>query len=218
MSRHPMRVALLVLAALAVAWSTAPDDDAAPTDAPRVLTTIWHPEHGGLSVATPGGNRLVIGPAALGSSEPRLELTLATLSDDVEIVEALALPFVMHGLAVALVVKDGTRHEYRYLTNRRLTYGDVTLQAREDDLVMGDGPDDWLFTDPIFSEEGEPFRLVELSSPGGDSLVLGFRRGSLRHAGKRAVEQKLFVDTCPASVDPIMPGRTGLYEVSVGAH
>jgi hypothetical protein len=56
-------------------------------------------------------------------------------------------------------------------------------------------------------------------NPGGDSLEITFRRGSVPLARSKDVQldELVFVDTCPGSPEVLQPGRAELLRVAGSA-
>jgi hypothetical protein len=65
----------------------------------------------------------------------------------------------------------------------------------------------WLTSAPIFTSEGEAWRIVDVRCPGGDSLELTFRRGTVPTDAKSApsFEERVYANGGPGR-DPALGG------------
>lgn len=120
----------------------------------------------------------------------RSELTLADLSPEARIVAVEIVPYMESGVALGLSIALGDGFEYRYLLQRE---GDVGGERR----VAGRPAKitDWLLSAPLFADLGAVYRIVDVHSPGGDTLELTFRRG-VPETPER-LDEVVVVDVCP---------------------
>lgn len=144
---------------------------------------------GGLSVSARGDRDL-----AVRVGDRVVRPPLGRLPDGARVVAARIAPY-RGGVALGLVVRSGGEHTYH---------------------LLHDGTDgrSWILSDPIFRDGGEPFRVVDVHNPGGDTLQLTFHRGHLRIGGS-GLEAKVYTDTCPLFTSVGVKGRTELVDLDI---
>lgn len=124
----------------------------------------------------------------------RSVMTLAELPAGARLHALEAAPLMESGTVVAVVVEVEGGFEYRYLCRRQA--GEWGPRSVGGDLQASDG---WWLTSALFREAGEPYRIVDAHSPGGDSIELTFRRGSVDVRGTEVrLDEVLVVDDCPS--------------------
>jgi hypothetical protein len=125
----------------------------------------------------------------------RSVLTLAGLPAGARLHALEAAPLMESGTVVAVVVEVEGGFEYRYLCRRQA--GEWGTRSVGDDLQASDG---WWLTPALFGERGDPYRIVDVYSPGSDSFELTFRRGwpSIRGAEVR-LDEVIVTDECASS-------------------
>ena len=115
------------------------------------------------------------------------------------------------GLVLGLAVQSGETTSYYYMC----TMGDVMAC----EVAPHDRPrlyDSWVLSVPLFSSTGQPYRIVDVWNPGGDSVELTFRRGMLggvQVGGPPVVDERIFHDKCPP-FPGLVARKTGLVSVS----
>ena len=145
----------------------------------------------------------------------RRELDLATLPEGQRVIEVRASGYTDSGLVLALTIEEGEQRSYRFALTRELA---PALEA-ETAASTAASPTSWWLSPPIFSDPGAPYRIVDVHNPGGDSLEITFRRGTVplaRSHGAR-LDELVFVDTCPGSPQVLQPGRAELLRVAGSA-
>ncbi len=173
----------------------------------------WAPGLGRVEIFRIGGRNLrleIEGPAGA----TRRELELATLPADRQVIQARVAAFMESGLVLALVVEEGDRRSYRFALTRELAPDRPTEEvqsAPSAELTT------WWLSEPIFSDAGAPYRIVDLHNPGGDSLEITFRRGSipLGRMQESSLDELVFVDSCPGPEAAVLqPGRSNLLRLT----
>jgi hypothetical protein len=116
------------------------------------------------------------------------------------------------GLVLALTIEEGDQRSYRFAPTRQLAPG---LEA---EIVgnISDGMTSWWLSQPIFSDPGAPYRIIDVHNASSDYLEITFRRGFARldRFSEGQLDELVFVDPCPfaASAD-FQAGRTQLIRV-----
>jgi hypothetical protein len=204
-----MKLACLSFAVLCL---TLPPQDA-PATAPAlaIRDSAWSPALGRIEVALIGPRSVslsVEGPA--GSSHR--DLHLSGLPDGARLQAVRCSAFMDSGVMLALVTAEGESYSYRYAGTRRLA-SDATTERTERSPTQITS---WGLSDPIFTEGGAPYRIVDVHNPGSDSLEITFRRGApgLSDRGTPELDELIFVDTCPGFPVGLQAGRSGLLRAS----
>ena len=196
---------LALLAALAL---LAPQPPADTRPAPHAVAVTRAGKV--VSVGIPSERRLRFGMEREGTLAHH-DLDLDALPENARLLTAQLGAFGDEGLAVLLAIESGAEVQYRYL----FTPGDPLrgeLVAGDAFAAAGAGPENpWSLSEPLFTSSGEPYRLVEIHNPGGDSLEMTFRRGSLQGVRDRSaalgVDERIIHDVCPMS-GALQPGRS----------
>jgi hypothetical protein len=188
---------LLFLAASASLWPRLPDD-ARP--APHAVTVTRAGEVVSVGVLS---ERTLRFSTERGGASAHHDLELDALPEGARLLAVQLGAFVDKGLAALLAIESGTDVQYRYL----FTPGDPLrgeLVAGDAFAAMGAVPENpWSLSEPLFTSSGEPYRLVEIHNPGGDSLEMTFRRGSMQGIRDRSValgvDERIIHDVCPTA-------------------
>jgi hypothetical protein len=193
-----MKFVILVAGAALIAWTL--HVPAPPSAATRpVDATVTRDGHVvSVTIESPRGLRF---HAQRESGEVRHDLDLSSLPPESRVVSAQLGAFGEHGLAVALAIASDAGTEYRWL----FTPGDpLAGELLAPGHLANTGPErssGWTLSGPLFTSSGEPYRLVDIHNPGGDSLELTFRRGELQGvregAGSLSLDERIVHDTCP---------------------
>ncbi|MCZ6572991.1 MAG: hypothetical protein O7C98_07465 [Planctomycetota bacterium] len=110
---------------------------------------------------------------------------LEGLTDDARIVSARVAAFG-RGLILALAVRSDAGYMYHFLHNGRGGQGWSPKQ-------------EWLLSEPLFTDTREPWKIVDVCNPEGDTLQITFQRGALDPRGDtpRGLEVRVYSDVCP---------------------
>ena len=183
----------------------------------RPATVGTPPQAARLEVAVDGPSRVraslfpAVGPdAPAGPGVLVREVELADAIGGARLREARGTRFADSGVALALALDlpDGGT-EYRYAVTRDLGLCPPLAAAA---AAGAPAPGGWSLVAPIFRAVGAPYRIVEVHNPGSDALEITFRRG-WPGTSASAVDERIFVDTCPGGAEAVQPGRSALYEV-----
>ena len=200
-----MRLALLVTCLALNAWPIRPPVAPRPAD-PRPLDATVTRDGEVVSVTIEAPNRLRL-HAQRVQGEVTHDLDLAGLPSESRLVGAQLGAYGDRGLALALALEVAAGTEYRWL----FTLGDPldgqVLEPPQTNANVG-----WTLSGPLFASSGEPYRLVDIHNPGGDSLELTFRRGALRGVRERAagfsIDERIVHDVCPLPAQLAMEGSS----------
>ena len=175
---------------------------------------FWTHGLGRVEVQRIGGHQLLIEIA--GRTGPtRRELDLATLPEGHRVIEVRGSGYMDSGLVLALTIEEGNQRSYRFAVTRDLA---PALNTETVGSTIT-GLTSWWLSQPIFSDAGAPYRIVEVHNPGGDSLEITFRRGFVQLDRSRdpQMDELVFVDTCPSAIQVLQPGRAELLRVTQSA-
>jgi hypothetical protein len=146
-------------------------------------------------------------------------LVLDMLRDGTRI-EAVRLGPYLDGLAMGLhLVKDGV-HDYRYLvTASDILSTGIASELFTDPVATGKDPwqpRPWTLSPSLFTTSDAPYRIVDISRPGGDELELTFRRAGLvgvrDRNGQLTIDERIFRDVC-AGAPMVAKGKSTLVKV-----
>ena len=114
-----------------------------------------------------------------------LKPDLEGLADGAQIVSARVAAFG-RGLILGLAVHGDAGYTYHFLHNGGGGRGWSPNQ-------------EWLLSEPLFTDAGEPWRIVDVVNPEGDTLQITFQRGVLnpREEPARGLEVRVYSDVCP---------------------
>ncbi len=201
-----MKIAIAVALFLGLVQSTPHS-----TEDPAPLDLDWLPGLGQVSVSAEG-HRLRVSVQA-DASQSVQEFDLDELPSTARINAVKAGPWYgLAGIALVLAIEDGESTEYRLLLSREGRFDGDTLRSAS----LSTGTLGWFLSQPLFSSQGEPYRIVDVHNPGdGDALEITFRRGwPDLHSRDPRVDEKIFFDSCGGYwPEPLQPGRAVLYEV-----
>ncbi len=188
-----------------------PQDSASPAEHEGSWDAAWSTGLGRIEVSQTGPRSLSLSVAEPAGNPPRT-LELDGLPAGARVRELRVAAFMESGVVLALVVEEGGGHTYRFAATRELT-ADRTTELVQ---LRPEGLSGWGISEPIFSDPGAPYRIVDVHNPGSDSLEITFRRGPARLTRERGSEldELIFVDSCPIFPVPLMPGRSELLRVS----
>ena len=110
---------------------------------------------------------------------------LEGLTGDAQIVSARVAAFG-RGLILALAVRGDAGYTYHFLHNGGGGRGWSPKQ-------------EWLLSEPLFTDAGAPWKIVDVVNPEGDTLQITFQRGVLKRGDKilRGLEVRVYSDVCP---------------------
>ena len=207
-----MKLALVSLVGLSLCALIEAQKGFAVAEAPDDV--CWAPGLGRVEVRRAGEAKLSLeidGP----TGATRRELDLATLPEGQRVIEARVSGFMDSGLVLALAIEEGDQRSYRFALTRELA---PAVEAETAGSTTA-GVTSWWLSQPIFSDPGAPYRIVDVHNPGGDSLEITFRRGFFRLDRSRAaqLDELVFVDTCPSAIMVLQPGRAELLRVAESA-
>ena len=193
------------------AWIQGPGGSVA-TEAPDAM--CWSESLGRVEVQRVGERKLRLQIDGPGGTTRR-ELDLATLLDGQRVIEVRASGYMDSGLVIAMTIEEGDQRSYRFALTRELAPG-VSFETVGSSMA---GLTSWWLSQPIFSDRGAPYRIVDVHNPGSDSLEITFRRGSVRldRARDTQLDELVFVDNCPSALQVLQPGRAELLRVAESA-
>ncbi len=154
----------------------------------------------------------------------RLELVLADSrrSQDFElddlpvtarILSGKVCSFVRDGIVIAFSIGEGESTSYHLLLSPKApTRADPIrisdLSAPERGWPSTDSMPAWSLTRAIFVSTGEPYRILDMHDPGGDSLEITFRRGWPKlGAPDMRMDEKILFDPCGLALLAPLPSN-----------
>jgi hypothetical protein len=178
---------------------------AVPVPAPAPLESRWIDGIGDVEIASAANGRLAIAIRDASGATRTREVELDLVAPDAALVEAHCAPFMKVGLVIGLAAQRGATTSYHALFIGRLS--DQPGTARTNPPFSPEGRFAWRLTTPIFTSQGERYRMIDVSNSGGDTIEITYRRGFLnpRPRGNATLDEKIWVNVCPGS-DPFVAG------------
>jgi hypothetical protein len=130
---------------------------------------------------------------------------LDVIAPDSVLVEAHSTSFMKDGLVIGLAAQQGAITSYHALFIGRLA--DEPGNAHANPPFSREGRFAWRLTTPIFTSQGERYRMIDVSNSGGDTIEITYRRGYLNPGprGNATLDEKIWVNVCPGS-NPFVAG------------
>ena len=226
-----MKLALVSLVGMSLCTLIQVPPNARAAEAPADV--CWSPGLGRIELRGTSERKLrleIDGPT--GKSQRELEL--ASLPEGQRVIEAKVSGFTQSGLVLALTIEEGNQRSYRFALTRELAPGPVAETASSKPA----GVTSWWLSQPIFSDAGAPYRIIDVHNPGGDTLEITFRRGFVQLEGSKVLsntvsttnypldrvpggmppsvaplDELVFIDSCPLPGEVLQPGRAELWRV-----